>query len=120
MLEIRKKSTMVPLNHLVAEVFAVAKHDLKPGDVLDAIGGTAYYSLVDTYENARADRLLPIGLAKGAKVIREIPVDQPITLDDVDLKPSTVLELRKLQDKWFSGEISEEDLEKSVDQLAVD
>ncbi|NMC55337.1 MAG: NAD(P)-dependent oxidoreductase [Chloroflexi bacterium] len=120
MLEIRKKPNMVPLNRLAAEVFAVAKHDLKPGDVLDAIGGTAYYSLVDTYETARAERLLPIGLAKGARVIRDIPVDQPITLDDVELKPSTVLELRKLQDLWFAGKVSDGELEKAIDGLALD
>ena len=51
MLTIRKQSNMVPLDHLVSEVFAVAKHDLYAGDVLDAIGGTTYYSLIDTYEN---------------------------------------------------------------------
>lgn len=120
MLEIRKQPNMVPLNRLVAEVFAVAKHDLKPGDVLDAIGGTAYYSLVDTYETARAERLLPIGLAKGARVTRDIPVDQPITLDDVELKPSTVLELRKLQDQWFAGKLSDDELEKAINGLALE
>jgi predicted homoserine dehydrogenase-like protein len=98
----------------------MAKHDLKPGDVLDAIGGTAYYSLVDTYETARAERLLPIGLAKGARVIGDIPVDQPITLDDIELKPSTVLELRKLQDQWFAGKLSDDELEKAINGLALE
>jgi predicted homoserine dehydrogenase-like protein len=120
MLTIRKKSNMVPLNRLVSEVFAVAKQNLDPGDTLDAIGGTTYYSLIDTYENAKAERLLPIGLAKGAKIIRPVKMDTPITCDDVEIKPSTVYSLRQLQEKWFEGKLSDSELLKAVDKLAND
>jgi predicted homoserine dehydrogenase-like protein len=120
MLTIRKKSNMVPLDRLVSEVFAVAKHDLNPGDKLDAIGGTAYYSLIDTYEAAQAESLLPIGLAKGARVIRPVKMDAPITLHDVEIHPSTVFYLRRLQNAWMSGQIAEAELEAAVDQLAKD
>jgi predicted homoserine dehydrogenase-like protein len=120
MLTIRRKSNMMPLNRLVSEVFAVAKRDLKPGDLLDAIGGTAYYSLIDTYEQAKAECLLPIGLAKGAKVVRLITMDSPITCADVEMRPSTILDLRNLQDAWFAGVIDEAELEKRVDLLAND
>jgi predicted homoserine dehydrogenase-like protein len=120
MLEIEKKSNMVPLSRLTSEVFAVAKRDLFPGDTLDAIGGTAYYSLIDTYENAKAECLLPIGLAKGAKIIRPVKMDTPITCADVEIKPSTVYSLRILQEQWFESKISESELLKSVDALAND
>jgi len=120
MLTIRRKSNMVPLNHLVSEVFAVAKRDLHPGDTLDAIGGTTYYSLIDTYENARADSLLPIGLAKGAKIVRPVRMDTPITCQDVEIKPSTVYSLRQIQEQWFEGKLSESELLKLVDELARD
>lgn len=120
MLGIRKKSNMVPLDRLVSEVFAVAKRDLNPGDTLDAIGGTAYYSLIDTYENARAECLLPIGLAKGARVIRPVKIDTPITCADVEIQPSTVYSLRQLQEQWFEGKLDEAELLKAVDALAND
>jgi len=120
MLTIRKKSNMVPLDRLVSEVFAVAKRDLVPGDTLDAIGGTTYYSLIDTYENAKAECLLPIGLAKGAKLLRPVKMDTPITCKDVEIKPSTVYSLRQLQEQWFEGAISEAELLKAVDGLARD
>ena len=120
MLTIRKKSNMVPLNRLVSEVFAVAKHDLEPGDTLDAIGGTAYYSLIDTYEAAKAENLLPIGLAKGAQVIRPAKMDTPITLANVEIKPSTVYSLRQLQDRWMAGTLAGSELEAAADQLARD
>jgi predicted homoserine dehydrogenase-like protein len=120
MLAIRRQSNMVPLDRLVSEVFAVAKRDLQPGDVLDAIGGTAYYSLIDTYQTARAEALLPIGLASGAKVVRPVAMDMPITLADVEIKPSTIYSLRQLQDQWSQGAIDETELFAAIDQLATD
>jgi predicted homoserine dehydrogenase-like protein len=120
MLAIRRQSNMVPLDRLTSEVFAVAKRDLVAGDTLDAIGGTAYYSLIDTYETAAAERLLPIGLASGAKVVRSVAMDSPITFADVEVKPSTVYSLRQLQDRWSQGAIAESELLAAVDRLAGD
>jgi predicted homoserine dehydrogenase-like protein len=121
MLVLRGRSNMVPLDRLVSEVFAVAKQDLQPGDVLDGIGGSTFYGLIDTYEVAKREGLLPIGLAKRARIVRPVPVDTPVTYDDVELyEPSTVLELRRLQDAWMAGEIAEEDLIKSIEALAND
>lgn len=117
MLSVRKKSNMVPLDRLVSEVFAVAKKDLKPGDELDKIGGVSYYSLIDTYETARNDHLLPIGLAKGAKVTRSIKKDEPIHFDEVDVVPSTVYSLWRLQNQWMSAQITEKALLNAVDAL---
>lgn len=117
LLAIRRRSNMEPLDRLVSEVFAVAKRDLLPGDVLDGIGGTTFYSLIDTYEKAKAECLLPIGLAKGARVIRPIPKDQPITCQDVEIKKSMIYDLRQLQEAWFERSINEEDLLKAVDSL---
>jgi predicted homoserine dehydrogenase-like protein len=117
MLALRKKSNMVPLNRLTSEVFAVAKKALKAGDVLDAIGGVSYYSLIDTYETARKENLLPIGLAKGAKVVRDIPIDKPITTEDVEIKPSTVFTLWNLQNEWMAGTLTEDELLDKVDKV---
>jgi len=120
MLAIRGKSNMVPLDHLTSEVFAVAKKNLNTGDVLDGIGGICYYSLIDTFETAKAEKLLPIGLAKGGRLLHPVAIDKPITFDDVELHPSTILDLRRLQDKMFTGTISEAELLHAVDQLAND
>ncbi len=120
MLAIRKKSNMVPRDGLVAEVFAVAKRDLAPGDTLDAIGGSTFYSLIDTYETAREERLLPIGLAKGVTLKNPVARDTPITLGDVALvESSTVLALRRLQDAWAAGTIDEDTMVARIDALAA-
>jgi len=99
----------------------VAKQPLKPGDTLDSIGGGTFYSLIDIYEVARQERLLPVGLAKGATLVRAVPQDQPITLDDVKLRePSTLVDLRKLQDDWMAGRVNEDVLAATLDQIAID
>jgi predicted homoserine dehydrogenase-like protein len=118
LMAIEGKSNMQPMQRLYAEVFAVAKRDLAPGDVLDGIGGETFYSLIDTYEQAKAECLLPIGLAKGARLVRSVRKDVPVTCNDVEIKHNTVLELRELQDRWFAGEIDEQKLLEAVDALA--
>ena len=70
----------------------VARHELD-------IGRTTVYGVADSAEAVAADQLFPLGLAARATVVREVPVDQPLTYDDVELDDgSTILELRRLQD----------------------
>jgi predicted homoserine dehydrogenase-like protein len=121
LLVIRRKSNMVPLRRLVSEVFVVAKRPLRAGDVLDGIGGSTFYSLIDTHEAGVKDGLLPVGLAKGARLVRAVEQDQPVTYNDVQLRePSTILDLRRLQDAWMAGRIDEAALAAAMDGMAVD
>ena len=85
-----------PLERPIAETVAIAKRDLRAGDVLDGIGGFGCYGHVDTAE--RADGYLPIGLAEGATVTRAVPIDAPVPLDSVELRESPLLELRRRRD----------------------
>nr|ADI19366.1 predicted homoserine dehydrogenase [uncultured Chloroflexi bacterium HF0500_03M05] len=69
----------------VGEVVAVAKHFLKPGDVLDGEGGcTVYGSLVEAVQ-ASSQELVPIGLCSGARVVRPINADQMLSYQDVEM-----------------------------------
>ena len=112
---------MFPLNRLVSEVFAVAKQDLRPGDRLDGIGGCSFYGLIDTYETAVAENLLPVGLAKGALLKKPVRQDCPIRYDDVQLRePSTVLTLRRLQDAWMAGKVDGDQLLETVDAIGCE
>ena len=67
----------------VAACVAVAKRDLQAGEHLDGIGGGACYGLAAAAEEAAG--LLPIGLAAGAVLRHDVPIDRPVTLDDVEL-----------------------------------
>jgi predicted homoserine dehydrogenase-like protein len=67
------------------------------------IGGTTVYGVADSAEAVAADQLLPLGLAARATVVREVPVDQPLTYDDVELDDgSTILQAGRLE-TCFSG-----------------
>ncbi|MNL09608.1 hypothetical protein D3C87_1303750 [compost metagenome] len=94
------KPDMVPLPRPVAEVCAVAKRDLKPGDALDAIGETCYRSYAMTVTDARAAGALPVGLLEGGKVTAPIEKGALITTANATPDVTTRLyALRREQDK---------------------
>jgi len=61
-----------PLARPVAECIAIAKRALKAGETLDAIGEHCYRGSIDTAEAARRENLLPLGLAKGCVLARDV------------------------------------------------
>ena len=91
------EATIAPAGSPVAEVLAVAKRDLRPGEVLDQIGGYTFYGLIDRAAVVRRENLLPAGLAPGARVLRPVKAGHPLTMDDVELKPDSVLRQLYLQ-----------------------
>ena len=78
-------ATIAPAGGPVVEVIAAAKVGLEPGDELDRIGGYLTYGLAENSGVARAENLLPLGLAEGARVLRSVDRDDVLTLDDVEL-----------------------------------
>lgn len=94
------KPDMVPLPRPVAEVCAVAKRDLQPGEALDAIGETCYRSFAMTVTDARAASALPVGLLEGGKVTAPVKKGELITGDNARPDTSTRLfALRQEQDR---------------------
>ena len=98
------KPDMVPLAKPSAEVAAVAKKDLKPGDTLDAIGEYCYRAWIMTAADAREAKAIPCGLLHKAKVIKPIAKGQLITTANVQVPAdSKIAELRARQDKLVYG-----------------
>jgi predicted homoserine dehydrogenase-like protein len=96
--------TTSPLGAPVCEVATFAKRDLKAGEVLDGVGGFLSYGLIDNADAFTADNLLAMGLSEGARVLRDIAKDQPITLSDVELPAGrTCDKLRAEQTAAFPG-----------------
>jgi len=94
-----RQATLVPLENPVAEVLAVAKRSLKPGDCLDTFGGYTFYGVNDLADEAYRLNALPVGLAIGARVIQPVAEGSVITWDDVALdEAQTVVKLRRQQD----------------------
>lgn len=90
---LNKASTIEPLSYEpVVDVATFAKRPLKKGgDTLDMIGGFDFYGQVDRYEVYEPYDVLPVSLAEGAIITRDIGMDEIITVDDVSLDDATVL-----------------------------
>jgi predicted homoserine dehydrogenase-like protein len=90
----------------VAETTAVAKKDLAEGDIIDGLGGTTVYGNIERVEVARDSRMLPLGIAERARVLRPIAKGQALTYDDVVLdEQSFIVHARRLQDILVQEEL---------------
>lgn len=88
------------------EVVTVAKKDLKAGDTLDALGGYTYYGECEKAPVAAAERLVPVGLAEGCVLTRDIAKDEAISYADVTVPEGRLCdELRREQDETFPQEV---------------
>jgi predicted homoserine dehydrogenase-like protein len=98
------KPDMVPLSKPVAEVAAVAKKDMQPGEKLDAIGEYCYRAWIMTSGEARSGHAIPCGLLQGGSVTKPIKKGELITYDNAAVAPgSKIAELRARQDKLVYG-----------------
>jgi predicted homoserine dehydrogenase-like protein len=89
-----------PQRRPASECIAIAKKDLAAGETLDAIGEFCYRGSIDRFDIARAENLLPLGLAKGCVLRRAVSRDQAIRYDDVERLPDTLLvHMRRLQER---------------------
>lgn len=98
------KPDMVPLAKPVAEVCAVAKKDMKPGEKLDQIGEYCYRAWILEAAVARADKAIPCGLLAGGTVTAPIKKGELITW--ANAKPaegSRIAALRAKQDALVLG-----------------
>ncbi|MCL6430884.1 MAG: hypothetical protein K6V36_08485 [Anaerolineae bacterium] len=100
--------TTVVARGMVSEVVSVAKRDLRAGETVGEVGGPDIYHRIYTYQEARALRAIPMGLAPGAKVLKDIPKGAILTEDRVQPDTSRlVYRLRQLQDALVATESAE-------------
>lgn len=97
-----RDAVIAPLAGPVVDVVATAKVDLQAGDLIDGLGGYKTYGLCENYDVAFTQRLLPMGLAEGCRVRRDLPRDTVLTYEDVELPPGRLVQqLREEQDRLF-------------------
>ena len=106
-----RDSVAKPLGGPVVEVCAVAKRDLKAGEMLDDYGMYMTYGEAVNADEMSGGRYLPEGLVEGCKLLRDIAKDSVITYDDVTLPPDRLGDqLRAEQYRHFRGEAWLEEL----------
>ena len=92
---LRGEPTGVP-ERFAADVVAVAKRDLRAGEVLDGEGGSTVWGRLMPATDSLAADALPIGLAAGATLKRPIAAGEAVARADVESQvPADVLELRR-------------------------
>jgi len=99
---IYNEPTIVPMDGKpVAETITMAKKDMKAGEKLDGIGGFTVYGSIDTYEKAKEENAVPLGLInKNAVLTKDVKKGQLITYDMVEIDKSTLIyKLRSLQEE---------------------
>ena len=97
-------ATLAPQGAPRVEVVATAKRDLQAGDVLDGIGYYMTYGQCENAEVVRAENLLPMGVAEGCRVQRDIAKDQVLTYADVVLPAGRLCDkLRAEQHAYFAA-----------------
>lgn len=95
-------TVLAPAAGIRVEVVATAKTDLRAGQVLDGFGGFATYGLAENAPVAAAEGLLPIGLAQGCRLVRDVPKDSVLTFADVAVPEGRLIDtLRAEQDALF-------------------
>ena len=95
-------ATLAPLDKPYVDVIAAAKVDLKAGQVIDGIGGYMSYGLCENSSVANQEKLLPLGLAEGCRLKKDIQKDQVLTYRDIALPENRWLDiLRTEQNNLF-------------------
>jgi predicted homoserine dehydrogenase-like protein len=85
------------------DVVATAKQDLKAGHTLDGLGGYDTYGVAESTPVTRAETLLPMGVAEGCVLKRDVAKDDVLTYADVTLPPGRLVDqLREEQEKLFA------------------
>ncbi len=81
------RSLLEPAAGFRTNVFAYAKRDLEAGEVLDGIGGYRCYGMIDNCGPGGLHPGLPVCLAEGVALQRDVPRGEPIALADVAYDP---------------------------------
>jgi predicted homoserine dehydrogenase-like protein len=93
---------IAPADGPKVEVVASSKTDLKAADTLDGLGGYMTYGLCENADVTHIKGLLPMGLAEGCRLKRNISRDEVLCYADVELPGGRLVEqLRAEQDMHF-------------------
>ncbi len=99
-----RDAVLAPLGAPRVDVVTTAKVDLKAGDVLDGIGFYMTYGQCENASVVSRQRLLPMGLAEGCRLKRDLKRDSVLTYADVEMPPERLCDrLRIEQDRYFQS-----------------
>lgn len=90
-------AAIAPIGAPQVEVVALAKRDLKAGEVIDELGGYTVYGEAETALATAENNFLPIGVAVGATLKRDLPKDTVLTYADVELPAGRLIDKLRIE-----------------------
>ena len=97
-------AAIAPAGPPVCEVLTVAKRDLRAGEELDGIGGFTCYGVLENRHEFQAGNYLPMGLAEGCRLKRDVQRDEVVSYADVEVPARRLVDsLRTEQDQLFAA-----------------
>ena len=104
---LRGEPTGAPYAGHRAEVVCATRAPMRAGELIDGEGGYAVYGTCVSAERARERGLVPLGLAHGLRLTRDVPADHPIGSGDVAFDDSSFLwRIRREQDALLSPAVA--------------
>lgn len=100
-------AVMSPLGKPQVDVITTAKIDLKAGDTLDGIGYYMTYGQCENSEVVNQENLLPMGLAEGCRLKRDIAKDAVLTYDDVELPQGRLCDRLRAEQNAYFGKVNQ-------------
>jgi predicted homoserine dehydrogenase-like protein len=96
-------AAIAPQGQPMVDVVATAKTDLRAGQVLDGLGCYMTYGQCENSDVVLEENILPIGLAEGCLLKRNIAKDAVLTYSDVELPEGRLCDkLRAEQNAYFA------------------
>jgi predicted homoserine dehydrogenase-like protein len=92
-------AALAPLGAPTVEVVTVAKHDLTAGQTLDGLGGYDTYAVAEKASVTAEENLLPMGVAEGCVLTRDVAKDEVLTYADVTLPAGRLVDQLRAEQK---------------------
>lgn len=98
-------AVLTPLGAPCVDVVATAKINLKAGQIIDGMGWYMTYGQAENADVTFREKLLPMGLAEGCVLTKDVSKDRVLTYDDVKLPEGRLSDrLRREQNELFFNE----------------
>jgi predicted homoserine dehydrogenase-like protein len=96
--------TTVTARTMHSEVVSMAKRNLRQGETIGGIGSADIFNRIYIYEEAREKKAIPMGIAPGGKVLRDISKGQMLTEENFAPDSSSfIYKLRAMQNEMFAN-----------------
>ena len=90
-------AAITPAGPPTVEVVTVAKQDLTAGQTLDGLGGYDTYGVAERADVTAKQDLLPMGVAEGCVLVRDVAKDAVLTYADVRLPEGRLVDALRLE-----------------------